>query len=268
MNMLKKIATTVMLFGKENAPTICAVGSGVCTVLAVVEGSKAALKASEIVEAHRDGLESEDQAERREETLAVVKEAAPVYAKTAIFTGGSIALALMSNHMHLKKEAALIAAANLTEMAYKNYADKVKEIAGEETSEKIEEAVAKEKVDKAVADLPVTEGSDPIDAFEWTGLGEDPFIDKWTGRKFRCSEISIREAMVKLNYRMQSEMKICLNDLYSEIGLSEADSGEYNGWGADDGVIEPVFRAIRRGDRTYTVLGFNIGPHLVYNNRY
>lgn len=37
MNMLKKIATTVMLFGKENAPTICAVGSGVCTVLAVVE---------------------------------------------------------------------------------------------------------------------------------------------------------------------------------------------------------------------------------------
>lgn len=264
MNMLKKIATTVMLFGKENAPTICAVGSGVCTVMAVVEGSKAALTASKIVEAHRDGLESEDQTERREETLAVVKEAAPVYAKTAIFTGGSIALALMSNHMHLKKEAALIAAANLTEMAYKNYADKVKEIAGEDVEEKVQEAAAEERAEHAVQAV----SKDSLETFEWTGMGEDPFIDAWTKRKFRCSEIAIREAMVKLNYRMQSEMKICLNDLYSEINLDEADSGEYNGWRAEDGIIEPRFKAQRVGDKTYTVLEYSMRPHLVYNDRY
>ena len=262
MNMLKKIATTVMLFGKENAPTICAVGSGVCTVLAVVEGSKAALKASEIVEAHRDGLESEDQAERREETLAVVKEAAPVYAKTAIFTGGSIALALMSNHMHLKKEAALIAAANLTEMAYKNYADKVKEIAGEDVEEKVKEAVRED----TVKDLPV--GSDPIDTFVNTGKGEDAVIDVWTGRKFRSSAIAIREAIVNLNYRMQSEMTVTLNDLYSELGLDSIGAGEVMGWRAEDGPIEVSFKSIMRDNEPYIVLDYYVRPRVVAYGRY
>lgn len=262
MNMLKKIATTVMLFGKENAPTICAVSSGVCTVLAVVEGSKATLKASKIVEAHRDGLESEDQIERREETLAVVKEAAPHYAKTAIFTGGSIALALMSNHMHLKKEAALIAAANLTEMAYKNYADKVKEIAGEETEEKVRESVREE----AIEDIP--EGSDPFDSFVNTGKGEDAVIDMWTGRKFRSSAIAIKEAVVNLNYRMQTEMTVTLNDLYSELGLDSIGCGDVMGWRAEDGPIEVSFKPIMRGNQTILVLDYYVRPRVVAYGHY
>ena len=262
MNMLKKLTATMWLAGKENAPTICAVASGVCTVMAVVEGSKATLKASEIVEAHRDGLESEDQAERREATLNMVKEAAPVYAKTVIFTGASLGLLFASNKMHLKREAALLAAANLTEMAYKSYADKVREIAGEETSEKIDEEFAKERAEK------VTDGITDEDISIWTGSGDEPFIDSWTGRKFRGSQVSIREALVELNTRKLSEWRVYMNDFYALINVPEVDAGEYIGWKSEDGVIEPRFRTTVIDNRAYTVLEYNIRPHLVYNDRY
>lgn len=262
MNMLKKLATTMWLVGKENAPTICAVGAGVCTVAAIVEGSKATLKASEIVEAHRKGLESEDQTERREETMEVVKEAAPLYTKTVILGVSSIVLIFASNHMHLKKEAALIAAANLTDMAYKTYSDKVREIAGEETEEKVRDAVREEAAD----DIP--EGSDPFDSFVNTGKGEDAIIDMWTGRKFRSSVIAIKEAIVNLNYRMQTEMTVTLNDLYSELGLDSIGCGDVMGWRAEDGPIEVSFKPIMRGNQTIIVLDYYVRPRVVTYGRY
>ena len=262
MNMLKKLTATMWLAGKENAPTICAVASGVCTVMAVVEGSKATLKASEIVEKHQEGMESEDQTERREATLNMVKEAAPVYAKTVIFTGASLGLLFASNKMHLKREAALLAAANLTEMAYKNYADKVREIAGEETSEKIDEECAKERAEK------VTDCITDEDISIWTGTGDEPFIDSWTGRKFRGSQISIREALSDLNNRKLSEWRIYLNDFYDLIHVPEVEAGEYIGWKSEDGIIEPRFRTTIINNTTYTVLEYNIRPHLVYDDRY
>lgn len=262
MNMLKKLTATMWLAGKENAPTICAVASGVCTVMAVVEGSKATLKASEIVEKHREGMESEDQTERREATLNMVKEAAPVYTKTVIFTGAALGLLFASNKMHLKREAALLAAANLTEMAYKSYADKVREIAGEETSEKIDEECAKERAEK------VTDSITDEDISIWTGTGDEPFIDSWTGRKFRGSQVSIREALSDLNNRKLSEWRIYLNDFYDLIHVPEVEAGEYIGWKSEDGIIEPRFRTTIINNTTYTVLEYNIRPHLVYDDRY
>lgn len=260
MSIFGTITKTVFAFGKENGPTICAVGSGACTVLAIVAGSKATLKASEIVEAHRDGMKSEDETERREETLKVVKELTPVYAPTVVLGVSSLVLLYASNRMHLKREAALLAAANLTEMAYKSYADKVKEIAGEETDTKVKEAVQEDFANDILKDLPA---ADPIDTFTYTGKGEDAVIDMWTGRKFRSSVIAIREALVTLNYRLQSEMRVTLNDLYYELGLDSIGAGEVMGWRAEDGPIEASFKSIMKGDIPYVVLDYYVRPRVI-----
>lgn len=249
---------------KDKGGTILAFTAGVCGVLAVVEGSRATLKASKIVEKHREDLKSEDKDIRRKAVIDVGKETVPIYIPTILLTGTMVLCIFSCNKFHLRKEAGLAAAYSIADKAYKTLKEKTDAVTTDAQKEQIEQAIVKEKVEETTGQQ-VVEVSRPIvdpDSPIFTGHGNTPCIDYWTERKFYSSAIDIRESIVKINYQLQQDMYVSLNELYYAIGLPECGAGEEFGWSIDDGVIEPVFTTAKDShDTVYLVLDFLVSPH-------
>lgn len=249
---------------KDKGGPILAFAAGVCGVLAVVEGSRATLKASKIVDSHRDELSSNDKDIRRKAVIDTGKEVIPIYIPTILLTGTMVLCIFSCNKIHLRKEAGLAAAYGIADKAYKVLKEKTDAVTTDEQKEEIEKAIVKEKLESATGEKivevsrPVTDLNDII----YTEHGKTPCIDYWTDRKFYSSAIDIREAIVKINYQLQQDMDVSLNELYYAIGLPDCGAGEEVGWSIDDGVIEPVFTTAKDAhDTVYLVLDFRVRPH-------
>ena len=96
-----------------------------------------------------------------------------------------------------------------------------------------------------------------------TGHGSTLIKDAWTGRYFRCDYEFIRKKCNDLTYRLWSAMEMNLNSLYYEIpNMEPADCGEYVGWIAEDGPIEPFFTStFSAWGEPCAVMQFQISPH-------
>jgi hypothetical protein len=131
--------------------------------------------------------------------------------------------------VNVKRTAAVTAACALSETAYKAFADKTKEIVGEETVTEIKDAVIKEKMYAA------PENDNPI---LYIGDGQVLCYDGVTGKEFVSTREELQKAENKLNLRMRNEIYISLNDYFYEIKLDTVSLGEVVGWHIDDGYLE------------------------------
>ena len=123
--------------GSTILTTLGVVGVIGTTVAAVKETPKALM------------LLNEAKKEKGEELTVIekVKVAGPVYIPSVIIGTSTIACIIGSNVLNKRHQAALLSAYTMLDQSYKEYKDKVIDLYGEETDEKIEEEISKGHVE-------------------------------------------------------------------------------------------------------------------------
>ena len=94
-----------------------------------------------------------------------------------------------------------------------------------------------------------------------SGLGDTLCFDQYTGRYFKGDVEQIRKTVNDFNRQLLSDMRIPLNDLYSELGLAPVESGQDVGWDVEKGLVNIDFSAkLASGNVTCVVLTFSSKP--------
>lgn len=211
---------------------------------------KAGPKAEKIIEKRKKEFKEVDSADKKGKLVVAkdfVKDIAPV-------VGPPIALGLLSTGCSVKaysesskKIAILSAAYTMTNTALHEYKNKAREVLGDSKAQQVREAISKDHLERAKAP---EEGSLDITP---TGLGNSLCYDEYTDRYFYASAESIGQAIVRLGYRIQSEMWIALNEFYQELNLRPCKMGNDLGWSIDDtdcGRIPIYYTAILTDNNT------------------
>lgn len=215
MNRLARYAGAAQKLVADNSPTILTVAAvaGVVTTAFLV--AKAAPKA-------QTDIRSEEEA--RQEELDLVDKVLITYKHylPATVTGGiTIACIIGANSINMKRTSALAGAVGLSELAFKNYRDKVVEHIGEKKEERVHDEVMQEVVNKN----PLGESQILI-----TGNGRSLFLDNFSERYFESDMESIRRAVNDVNEQIFSTDSASLNDFYNAIGIKGSKVGDDLGW--------------------------------------
>lgn len=195
-------------FLKEQSPTILTCVGAAGVVITSVMAAKATLKAVKIIET----VESE-----KGKTLTrkeKIKMTAPVYIPTIIAGTTTIACVVGSNVLNKRKQAALISAYKMLDESFKDYKDKVKEVYGSESNNKIREELAKDKYDE---EKPVN-------------TDKQLFYDDFSKRYFESTKEDVLAAEYEINKQLARFGGAYLNEYYDMIGLERTKSGDVLGW--------------------------------------
>ena len=233
MENVKKFGKDLAKATDKNSPAILTGIAVVGLVTTAVLAWKAAPKAQKIVKEHKERVDrlggdiSEE--EKKEETVEVIKEMAPVVAPPIVMGAVTAACIIGSNRISTKRIAALSAAYTLAEKGFSEYQDKVQELIGEKKEKKVTEAIAEDHL----ANHPVTT-SNVIN----TGRGNVLFYDDASDRYFMSSIDAVSRAIKTISDRQELEEWIDLNELYFELDLNATATGDILGFKRSDGKID------------------------------
>ena len=231
----------------KHAPDILT-GIGVATMFGtVVLAVKATPAALELIE--------EAKQEKKVDKLTPVETVQATwkcYIPAAISGAVSVGCIIGANSVNARRSAALATAYTLSETAFNEYRDKVKETIGEKKETEVRKSVARDKVKQA----PVNEG-----AIIYTNRGNTLCYDALSGRHFYSDREVLKKGANEINRRMRTELFISLNEFYQEIGLPPIDLGDDIGWHIDRGYIDPVFDAeVAPNGQPCLVMDFCVKP--------
>lgn len=251
---LAKMAKVFSTGVRKKAPAI-AIGLGIgCFGYSVVSSIKETPKAVRLIEAKKKELSL--QKDEKLSAVELFKAVWKCYVPMCIsFTAGAMCI-LGAHRIDVRRNAALAAAYQLSESALREYKSKVIETIGEKREKSIQDEVAKDKIKE----------NPPVPSqIIITGRGKTRCYDGQTGRYFESDIESIRQIVNKLNYRLQSEHYISMNELFYELALPNTDLGDLIGWNLDDGLIEIRFTSMLPKDGIPTlVLNYNVAPRYEY----
>lgn len=141
---------------------------------------------------------------------------------------------LGSNVLNQRTQASLSSAYAIVDQSYRDYRNKVKELYGEETDNRIIEAIAVDKAKHIYINASYLDG--PCDSSLEEESSGKPVLwyEEYSKRFFRASleQVLAAEYHVNRNYILGG-LNV-LNDLYSLLGLEETDFGEEMGWAPTD----------------------------------
>lgn len=199
------------------------------TVLAV----KATPKALELIEDKKDELEIHPT--EKLAPIETVKVTWKCYIPATVTGLASMACLIGASSVNAKRNAALMAAYNLSATALSEYKEKVLETVGEKKEQIIRNKIAEDQINKE----PVNQSAIIV-----SGNGNTRCFDMITKRRFISDIESINRIINELNRRMvNGEDYISLNEFYSELGLDEVSIGDELGWNVTRGLIEANFSA-------------------------
>lgn len=232
MSKVKEIFDVVKTFAVKNAPSIMTGVGIVGSVSALVMGIKATPKAMQNITETRARRVSERYAnvdptnipEKVDDSISFtdyVKAVAPVYWPCATTELLALSCIFFSNKVNLKRQAALLAAYQLSETNLKDYQQKMLETFGEKKSNEVKDKVAKKRVNE-----------NPPDDKQiiFTGSGDTLCYDSISGRYFHSNIEKIRQVINDINRRLLVEDSVCVNEFYEEIGLPSISMGDILGW--------------------------------------
>lgn len=192
----------VMKLVQKNSSTILTcIGAAGVIATAVLTG-RATIKAVRIVD------ESETHSKKE-----IVKTVWKEYIPAAGIGITTIACIFGANTLNKRQQAALMSAYALLDQTYKEYKSKVKDVLGEESEQKVEDAIAEEKVSDIC----------PSD-------GKLLFYEPNYGQGFERTMLEVQDAEYRLNQKFAVEGEASLNDFFELLGLNKTDTGDMIGW--------------------------------------
>lgn len=220
--LLDKVCYHSVRFLKRNSSTILTCIGAAGVVATAIMAAKATPKVMRLVE--------EAEKEKGEELtrFEVVKIAAPAYIPSVAIGASTIACIFGANVLNQKKQAALLSAYMLADNSYKSYRNKVKELLGEETDERIQEAILKDHVNEDIAAYAPGLGS--------LELGGEKFLfyEEIRGTYFETTMSAVLNAEYHLNRNFAMRGFVTLNEFYEFLGMSPVEFGEVLGWDVND----------------------------------
>lgn len=231
------------------------IASGIVTVGLTV---KATVKATELIKKEMEERDVDDVRDIPPRDIVDIlwKPYLPVLV-TGIF---SISCIVGSYSIHAKRNAALAAAYKLSETAFTSFKDKAAEEVGEKKVKEIHQKVAEEQV---TAMVPMKG-----DIYN-TGYGTTLCFDTLSSRYFYSDRERIRKAVNDINWYMNLEMFVSLNEYYEQLGLPTTKLGNDLGWNIDKGMVDPVFSSmLTEGGEPCLVVDFRIEPRYDYTRLY
>lgn len=173
------------------------------------------------------------------------------YIPAASMGAVTIACIVGSNTINSTRNAALVSVYSLTDKAFTEYQQKVRETLGQASDEKVREHIAKDRLEKN----PVSENT-----IVMTGKGTALCYDPMSGRYFQTDIEKLRKAVNDINHQLNNEMYASLNDFYDLVGLSPTKLGEELGW-TSERLLDVAFSAILAEDGTPCVsLDYRVSP--------
>lgn len=174
------------------------------------------------------------------------------YIPAAVTTAVSISCLIGASTVHIKRNAVLATAYQLSETALTEYREKVVETIGEKKEELIRDKVNKDRVEKN----PVSNREVII-----TEKGNTLCYDHMSDRYFRSDIDKINKAVNEINNSILHDCYASLNDLYTELGLNHTSLGDKMGWNSNMGLIEVHFSAqVSDGGEPCLVMDLNKSP--------
>ncbi len=216
---------------KRHFPTILACVGAAGVVATAVLSAKAATKADELIKS--DSKKNHDGDPYAYTKTEAVKSAWKCYIPT--ITVGTIAIVCIfgSNVLNRRQQAALASAYTLVSAAYTDYRNKVKELYGEETHQKIMESIASEKAEKVYISAPSFANDSYLDFGDADGETR-LFYDSFSNRYFESTIPRVLQAEYRLNRNFMFAGSSSLNNFYEFLGLETTDFGSTVGWSTFD----------------------------------
>lgn len=233
---------------REHSPEILMV-SGVCSIIVgVVLACRATLKAEEILAEHEEMMDTIDEAKEKAETGVVTytdemasRDKVAAYAKTvgkfAIHYGPAVIclsagiVAICASHGIMKKRnAALMAAYQAVDLAFRQYRDRV---VNEEGSLKDQHYLtgAEYKVKELENDVKkIVESKEPDKP---NSQSYDKFFDETSSYWKKDSDANLRFLLIvqnQLNNKLRTRGYVFLNEVYAALDIPPTPAGQIVGW--------------------------------------
>lgn len=251
-----KFIQSVSKWTTKHSPEILTglgVAGGITTVVLAV---KATPKAIKLIEDEKKELKKD-----KLTPVETVKAAWKPYVPVVITGVASVVCVVSANSVHVKRNAALAAAYQISTTALSEYREKVVETIGEKKERTVREKVAQERVNKK----PVSTSEVIV-----TKKGETQFFEPLSGRYFKGDMETIKSIVNDLNRRMiGGEQYISLSEFYIEIGLPVTLVSDKIGWRVDKALIEIDYPAVKAEDGTPCLsLDYLTTPEYGYDHLY
>lgn len=263
-----KLLNTAKHVMKKRSPEILT-GIGIAGMIStVVLAVKATPKAMELIEEEKlkqlpENYDADkDPGNHYLTPIETVKAAWKPYIPAAVTGVASVACLIGANSVHVRRNAALATAYQLSTTALSDYREKVVETIGEKKETAIRDKVAKKQVE---------ENQPETSTIIMTGKGNTLFYDSNSDRYFRSDMDKVRNAVLELNEKMinGNEMYISLNDFYDEIGLKHTEVGNSIGWRIDKGKIDIRYSAqLTEDNEPCIVLDHLMPPEYGFDSMY
>lgn len=164
-----------------------------------------------------------------ENNIEIAKEVTRVYAPAILSASATITCILGANILNKRKQASLISAYSLINNYYNSYKDKVKEICGEETHNKVINEIVVEKtknVDIFTQGL-VSSSSLDIESDEEEKI---LFYDMFSARYFEATSQQVLKAEYHINRNFVLGETPSVNEFYEFLGLEPIPGGDEIIW--------------------------------------
>ena len=257
---ITKVAKNLGGLISKNSPTILtglAVGGLFTTVIFAVKATpKAVLLIDEELMRRRDEQEGVYHPEVTLTNAEIIKLTWRLYIPAACVGAATIACIVGSNSINQRRNAALASVYSLTEVAFREYKEKVVETIGKNKELKVRDEISHDHVIQ-----------NPPNSNEiiFTGKGEVLCCDSLSGRYFKSDIEQIRRAVNEVNRDFLTDMWVSLNDFYYALGLTNTKLGDLMGWNLEAGLIEVSFSSQLTADNEpCLVLNYDIAPKYIY----
>ena len=216
------------------SPTIlsCLAAAGVIgtAILAARSTPKALWKIRE------DSKEKHDGDPNVYTAVEAVKSAWICYIPAAITGAATIVCIFGANVLNRQQQASLASAYALLNDSYQNYKSKLKELYGDETHQKIVDAIAVEKAGNVYISAPNLVGSSSLTLDEPNPEDIRLFYDSFSNRYFESTLVNVMNAEYHLNRNYALGYGVCINDLYRFLGIDIIPGGDELEWFWSDGL--------------------------------
>lgn len=195
----------------------------------------------------------------------IIADTWKVYIPAAAFCLVSVVCFIGSNAVNKNRCAALTAAYTLSETAFREYKDEVREVVGEQKEQEIHTKTVQKKIDRdPVSPEKISEGEALI-----LPDGERTLCyDAFAGRYFYSDRVKIDKAVNELNHDILTDDFASLNDFYDLVGLERTKMGDMLGWSARGGLFTVNARYsshLAANGQPCLAVSFNVAPKYEYN---
>ena len=234
MNMFKTATTFLSKYGKKGLQFLDDKAPELCLGLTI---GNTLLTGYLTYKAYKKSMETIKEAEKEQAKPLEFKDKAKICYKywippvAACFT--AVTSSIVGYRIQTKRTASLMAAYTLLEASNQATKDKMNELLGIQKADEITDAVAKERITKAI------DGN----LIEETGLGTMIWYDAYTGHVIRTSRNALEAARNMLNDSLLKYDTQTISDFYSYLNLdSEWGFATTHGWDASVDMLSLSFK--------------------------